>query len=204
MALIAETYHGLDMIDAITKQWPTILQEAKSAHRKRKEKSGEFGTKTHEAIEQLINNAIEKTKGYIKRHKVNEKKAIQNFIDWALNNNVKFLASEKHIYSEKLWLGGIVDFICEIDGKVWIGDIKTSKSGIYPENFWQCAGYDIMLKEMGVPCTENVKGYLIVNLKETGEILEKRSISNEENIRGFLACLDIYRIQEKIKNQITS
>lgn len=177
-----------------------VLEEARTAHCKRKEKAGEWGTKTHEKISELIENAIRISGGEIKDFVKSEEKPIQNFIDWAVENKVKFLETEKNIYSERLWIGGIVDFVCEIDGKVWIGDIKTSGSGIYVEHFWQCAGYDLMLKDMGL--YPEVAGYLILNLKESGEILEKRSISNGDNTKAFLACLEIYRVKEKIKNQV--
>jgi hypothetical protein len=171
-----------------------LLEEAKSAHSKRKEKAGEWGTGTHAEVERYITDKIagKVSAGYSKR--------IKNFIDWSEKNKVKFLETEKNIYSEKLFIGGIVDFVCEIDGKIWIGDIKTSNSGIYPENFWQCAGYDLMLIEMGLYPV--IGGYLILNIKENGEFNEKRSVSLSENQEAFLSCLKIYRIQEKLKNII--
>lgn len=173
-----------------------VLKDARVAHCKKKEKAGDFGTKTHAEIEKMINDAISENDGYIRGITV-EDKPIINFFKWATENKVKFLASEKNIYSEKLFIGGIVDFICEIDSKVWIGDIKTSKSGIYPENFAQIAGYDLMLKEMKE--FDNAIGYLVLNLKEDGEMNEKRSIDNEGNTKFFINCLEIYRQLEKLK-----
>ena len=184
--LEAETGTVLDNLS----QW---IEEARKAHCKRKTDAGDWGTKMHELVEKNI-------KGEEQEIPETHKKSFENFLEWVEKNKVKFLESEKNIYSEKLWLGGIVDFVCEIDGEVWIGDIKTAKSGIYPEHFWQCAGYQLMLQEMGL--YPNVKGYIILNLKQDGKVLEKRSISNGDNTKAFLACLDIYRIKEKIKNQI--
>jgi hypothetical protein len=184
-------------LKALETEWPRILLEAKSAHRKRKEKAGDWGTKLHEEVERFINNRI-LTDGRAKDITKYEDK-IKDFITWTNANKVKFLATEKNVYSEKYFLGGIVDFICEIDGKVWIGDIKTSKSGIYPENFAQCAGYQLMLQEMGL--YPDIAGYIIVNIKENGEFQEKRSISNGNNTKFFLACLEIYRQQERLKQQ---
>ena len=192
-----------------TKSWKWLketiektFEEARKAHTKRKEKSGDYGTKVHEGIELVILRAIQDNKGYIKKKEKSDEKSVQNFIDWAVSNKVKFLDTEKNVYSEKLFLGGIIDLVCEIDGKVWIGDIKTSKSGIYPENFAQIAGYQLMLQEMGL--YPDIAGYIVINLKETGEILEKRSISNGDNTKFFLACLEIYRQQERLKNNITN
>lgn len=175
-----------------------VFEEARKAHTRRKKEAGDYGTKTHEEIENLVLNAIKNNNGIVTG--TSDNKSIQNFIDWSTENKVKFLESEKNIYSERLWIGGIVDLVVEIGGQVWIGDIKTSGSGIYAEHLWQCAGYHLMLNDMNL--YPNISGYLILNLKENGEVLEKRSTSNEENKKAFLACLDIYRIQEKIKNQV--
>lgn len=172
--------------------WSSLFQEARIAHRKKKEKAGDWGTEIHKEIENYIKAKIEG-----KDYDYPEK--IKSFVEWVEKNKVIFIESEKNIYSEKLWIGGIVDFVCEIDGQRWIGDIKISKSGIYPEHFWQTAGYDLMLQDMGEP---EADGYIILNLKENGEFLEKRSVSNSDNIKAFKSCLNIYRIKEKIKNNI--
>lgn len=174
------------------------LEAAKTAHRIKKEKAADLGTETHALIETLIKDAISKTSGVIGLTE-HENKQVKHFLDWSKENKVKFLESEVHIYSKELWVGGICDIVCEIDGQVWIGDIKTS-SNIYPEHFFQCAGYDICLKEMKM--YENVAGYVILNLTKTGQFKEKRSASNGDNIKAFRAALDLYRIQEKIKNII--
>ena len=176
-----------------------ILEEAKSAHRKKKEKAGDWGTEMHAWVESCINSKINNTEQPgLPTDKFQEVNA-NNFIKWAEDNKVKFIATERKVFSEKHFLGGIVDIICEIDGEVWLADIKTS-SGIYFEAFWQMAGYQIMLEEMGFD--KPIKGYIVLNLKKNGGFEEKRSISNEENKEGFLSCVKIYRIQEKIKNQI--
>jgi hypothetical protein len=175
-----------------------ILREARTAHRKKKEEAGTKGTDVHAIIENMIKFAIKEREGIIDCSIEHENKQVENFVEWALKNKVKFLESEKQLYSKELWIAGTCDFICKIDGKVWLGDIKTS-SGIYPEYFAQCAGYQIMIDENKL---YEIVGHIIVNLKKTGEFEEKRSISLEDYKRFFLAALDIYRVQEKIKGQI--
>ena len=180
-------------------EWEILLDEARKAHTKKKEKAGSYGTKTHEAISKIIQLAIDESDGVI-GEVLTEDKSIQNFVDWAVKNNVRFLETEKNVYSGKWHFAGICDMIIEIDNRIWIADIKTAKSGIYSENFWQVSGYHILLEDMGL--YPNVKGYLILNLKENGEVNEKRSISIEENKQAFFSCLNIYRTLEKIKKNI--
>lgn len=175
------------------------LEEARNAHRVKKEKAGEQGTDVHSEVESLLKRIIEANGGIVGPDEVSDKPQITHFLNWARDNKVKFLESEKHIYSRHLFVGGIVDIVCEIDGQTWLVDIKTG-SGIYPEHFWQMAGYQFMLQEMELH--PNITGYIVLNLKKDGSFEEKRSISNLINQNAFMACLEIYRIQEKIKNQI--
>ncbi len=182
--------------EAFDEKYP-IYKQARLSHRRKKEEAGQKGTDVHAEIEKLIKEAIEKFGGVIGEYHP-ENKQVDNFISWATKNEVKFLESEKRLYSEKLFVAGTCDFICEIEGKVWLGDIKTS-SGIWPENFAQMAGYEIMITEMGL---YKISGHIVINLKKNGEFEEKRSVSLEDYKKFFLACLDIYRVQEKIKGQI--
>lgn len=180
-----------------------LLKEAKTAHRKKKEEAGQKGTDVHTMIEDWIALAIKSNGGVFEGEmpivEDAEAKQLAHFWNWAVSNKVKFLESEKTLYSKKYFLGGIVDILCEIDGEVWIADIKTG-SGIYPEHFAQMAGYELMLNEMGYDKT--IKGHIVLNLKKDGKFEEKRSVSTEDAKDFFLACVQVYRLQEKFNNVI--
>jgi hypothetical protein len=163
----------------------SLFKEARVAHRKKKETAGDFGTIVHEAVEKWI-----KTGEFTETEDKKINTAIKNFIVWASNNKVKFLLSEQPLVSETHWLGGIVDFVCEIGGKLYVGDLKTS-SGIYPEYFWQTSGYQIMLEEMGL--YKDFHGHIIVNCKKNGEIEVKENYDLGNNKETFLACLKIFK-----------
>lgn len=176
------------------------LDEAKVAHAKRKTDAGNWGTNTHENINLMISKDLAGVEYLLEQQP--KDKSSELFLDWVKKNNVKMLMTEKNIYSESLFIGGIVDFVCEIDGQKWIGDIKTSGSGIYAEHFFQCAGYQLMLEDMNLFTDSDITGYIILNIKENGEFLEKRDVSKKENKKIFLNCLEIYRQQEKLKSNI--
>lgn len=173
-----------------------IYKEAKSAYKKKRDSAGNVGTMSHKLIESYIKSSTEPVFG---QGDDIVKKIFENFKNWSVTNKVKFLESEKNVYSRELWIGGICDFVCEIDGKIYIGDVKTS-SGIYPENFWQTSAYQYCLKEMGL--YDNITGHIIVNCRKDGSFDEKRSISYNEGIEAFKACLTIYKISKKFSNQI--
>jgi hypothetical protein len=176
-----------------------LLKEAKTAHRRKKEEAGQKGTDIHSEVEKLVASVIGAWGGIIDKDTKSEFPQVQHFINWAVENKVKFLETEKGLYSKSLFLGGIVDLLFEIEGEVWVGDIKTG-SGIYPEHFAQMAGYELMLKEMGFD--REIKGHIVLNLKKDGTFQEKRSVSTEDAKNFFLACVSVYRLQEKFNNQI--
>jgi hypothetical protein len=169
-----------------------LLLEARKAHCQKRDKAADIGTLAHKQIEKWIKKeAPEPVSEQVK-------KMVDNFIDWATKNKVKFLASERQVYSEKYFFCGTYDFLCEIDNKIWLGDIKTS-SGIYPEMFFQTAGYQICEEEMKPEL--KIDGHLIVNLKKDGTIQEKRSVSNQTNKEAFLAALTLYRALESVRGR---
>jgi hypothetical protein len=183
-------------LDKIKSEFPLWLADAKSAHRKKKEDAGAKGTDIHAVVEGLIKESM-KTSGYIDYK--GEESQVLHFVNWALENKVKFLASEERIYSKEWWVGGTCDFLCEIDGNLWLGDIKTS-SGIYPEHFFQTAAYQKMYEEMGLHL--NFAGNVILLLRKDGTFEEKRSVSNVDNLKAFEAALTLYRVIEKINKTV--
>ncbi len=184
---------------------PEVLELAKNAHRAKKEEAGGLGTDVHKECELLITSSLEGNKGVFTDDLKHENPQVQHFIDWAIQNKVKFIATEEKVFSRDLFVAGTIDFICEIDGNVWLGDIKTA-SGIYPEFFFQTAGYQKLNEDMvenedgGFPV--NIKGHVITCLTKTGEFIEKRSISNKENLEAFLAALTLYRVTQKLNGTI--
>lgn len=181
------------MIMISDKELEELLEEARTAHTRKKEKAGDWGSELHEKLEMLVKDAIQNTGGIIEVNEA-EDKSIQNFLDWAKGK--RFIESEKNLYSEKHWIGGIVDLVFEHEGKIFVGDIKTS-SGIYPEMFLQCAGYQIMLEEMG----HKIDGYEIVNLKKNGQIETSRSYGTERNKEAFLSALNLYVTLQDLKKE---
>jgi len=166
-----------------------ILDVAKTAHRKKKEKAGDWGTGVHKAIEE-----------WIKEKKMPELdfeglKGFMRFMFWAEKEQVKFIESEKHIYSKELWIGGIVDLVIEIKGKKYIADIKTS-SGIYNEAFFQMGAYHLCLEEMGV---KDIEGYLVINLKKDGTMDMKMATDLDLNKQAFKNALGLYKIINSLK-----
>jgi CRISPR/Cas system-associated exonuclease Cas4 (RecB family) len=173
--------------------WKATLEEAKCAHSDIAEEAAGRGTEIHKGIESYINLMISDQDGQAMQMNGEKDKAVQKFIDWAFANKIKFLESEKRMYSEKMWTAGTVDLVFEKDGKRYIGDIKTYAKIWDRVPFFQMAGYALMLEEMG----EKIDGSCIINItKDTNELTEKWSYNMTEDKKSFLAALQIYNTKD--------
>lgn len=166
-----------------------LIEEAKNAHRKKKEAAGESGTDLHALAEGYIRLCIDSNDG--KPHAVCPA-GLEQFRDWAITHSVKFLATEKRMYSKTWWIAGTADIIFEKDGKKYIGDIKTYKKIWDRVPFFQCAGYANMYEEM-TGGKETISGYCVLRLSKDGSFEEKWSFDIEGDTKAFFACVELYR-----------
>mgnify|MGYP001619811504 FL=1 len=167
-----------------------LLEKARFAHRKKKEKAGDWGTIVHKAIEEWIKTETEP------KLENEQQLVFDKFKEWVKENKIEFLESEKHVWSRNLWIGGITDGIMKMDGKKYVFDVKTS-SAIYNEFFFQMAAYQMCLEEMGEH--EDIEGYVVINLKKDGSIDFKRAYNMEVNRNAFLAALSLHKIMATLQ-----
>ena len=166
------------------------LEEAKNAHRKKKEDAGEKGTDLHALAEGYIGLCIQENEG-LPMETCPE--GIERLRDWAKANNIKFLASEKRLFSKTWWIAGTCDIVFEQKGKKFIGDIKTYAKIWDRVPFFQAAGYASMLEEMGEKGDEPIAGYCILRLSKDGSFEEKWSYDTIGDTKAFFACVELYR-----------
>lgn len=200
-----------------------ILDEAKKAPNQRFKDAGISGTEIHEKIEELIKSWILSNNGYPYKDMQSLYPQIQNFINWALNNKVKFLYSEEPLYSKEWMNCGTVDFICEIDGKILIGDIKTNGdkrryewdskknsydftkpvSDIHIPALWQTACYGKMATEDGArKLIDSFDGVVVVNIKKSGEFDEKLDVRYNYNTKELVDAFDcVIRLYQFFRRQ---
>ena len=163
-----------------------VLEEARKAHTRKKEKGATAGTSLHTWIEQYIKDASIK----LPEDEITNAQ-VKQFLVWEFKNKVKFLESEKVMYSEKMWLGGTCDVVAEIDGKKYVVDFKTQAKMWDKTPHLQTAAYLMMLEEMG---QKDFHGSLILLLPKGGKLEEHYDFDLETNKKGFMAALELYRI----------
>lgn len=122
--------------------WLKLGDKAYKAHMTSLNKSKDKGTDLHAELERFVKDHMGGSVGSYAPQ-------IQPFIDWTEKNVKRFLLSEKHVFSERMWTGGIVDCVAELnDGQYVILDFKSAKEA-YPSMFLQVAGYATQLAENG-------------------------------------------------------
>lgn len=187
--------HQMDVGVGVPPKTVTVTEEelenARKAFAIKRDKAADQGTSVHAEIEQYI------------KCKMNgldwgtDNEQVKHFISWADKYKVEFIASEEQVYSEKLFVAGTYDFACIIDGRKYLGDLKTA-NGLYPEYFYQCAAYRMMAEEMG---QTDFKGSILVRIGRDGKFDEDQDViiseGYDEEKDAFLSALNLYRITQR-------
>ena len=169
------------------------ILEASKQHRVFKKKAADIGTLIHEWCSNWILG---------KKPKMPEDEKVVNgitaFLKFQKEHKLKWLESERYIYSKKHNYAGILDAIAKEGKKLVLVDFKSS-NGIYEEMYFQVAGYQIAWEE---EMNKKIDKRIIVRFgKEDGEFEIKELDEDDKDKRVFLACLDIKRrMKELSKN----
>jgi hypothetical protein len=95
-------------------------------------KAAEEGTQVHEMVEEYLNgnelNFLDKN-GY-PQYNPNIWQMFLRFVEFWETYKPKLIETEVHLFSDELKVAGTCDLVCEIEDKLWVLDIKTSKSYI--------------------------------------------------------------------------
>ncbi len=186
-----------------------IWEKARRNHTDYRDYAGKVGTILHNWVEEYINwktgNVNYKTgeKQTKPPLPVNKKlrKSCRKFLKWVKDHKVKFHVSEQVVFSLKYQYCGTTDFICTIDGKRYIGDLKTSK-GIYASQVMQASAYR-QAREEEYP-KEKYHGQVIVRIGREDGLLEIGYCRGKKDhimhLKGFLLALGLSDQMEKIEN----
>lgn len=179
-----------------------LSKEAPQMWRVRRDSAGDIGTLIHAWIESYIKYKLGKEEKPELPENQLMHESVLKFLQWEKDTGITFTDTERKIYSLKHNIAGTCDFLYVTkEGKLGIGDIKTSK-GIYNSFFYQVAAYRYMLEEerayiegkTAIPYEEMT----IVRVgKDDGKLEVKHVSDYHEYAKGFLACSIIYRLNKK-------
>lgn len=115
---------------------------AQDLHAQRKQEAADLGTIIHDWCEQYIKFKL-KIKGYTMPEMPEDTSAqvgVSAFLDWEKEHKVKFVSSERVIYSRKHDYIGKMDIEAYVDGDLCLVDLKSS-NGLYNTVRMQTAAY---------------------------------------------------------------
>jgi len=171
-----------------------IAETAKKAHVGASQNAKDIGTLCHQWLEDYIAGKNPPDPVHPAINAVSKQ-----FLKWEKENpTLEILESERPIYSLKHNYAGTMDFIFKLDGKVYLGDFKTS-TGIWDENWYQVAAYRMAFQEENPDF--KIDGQMIFRFdKENVDGIEV-AISQPDDYKkdkeAFLSALQIYKRQKE-------
>lgn len=117
---------------------------------KYRDETAVIGTLAHEMIQEYLGGPKWDRAAYNAHQLDAAENAALSFYEWEKRLGAKLVTKhiELGLVSEKNRYGGTIDWYGEIDGEMWLVDLKTCK-GLWPEHTYQIAAYHELLIENG-------------------------------------------------------
>ena len=117
-------------------------------------KAGEEGTQVHELVEEYLEGKEVSFLNQFNNPQYNPDVWMMflRFVEFWETYKPKLIETEVHLFSDEYEVAGTCDLICEIDGKLWLLDVKTSnmmhstyelQTSIYGQCYKECYGKEI-------------------------------------------------------------
>lgn len=167
----------------------THIEEATRQHAVAKDAAATSGTMTHEWIEKYIQHKIAGGEMPEMPAQKEVQIGVSAFLDWEKAHKVKFISSERMVYSKKNDYIGTMDIEAKVDGELCVVDIKTSNA-LYNTVMLQTAAY---LKADEEETGKKYKGRWALRLaKETEEEYIDRMNSKGKDVGEYRAFEAVY------------
>lgn len=165
------------------------------------QKAAEVGTLVHAMAEDRVQgrDAWERfaASGLDEEDAQKARNGFQAFEDWACMTKLEIIHTEVPMVSEALMCGGTLDWIGRLDGKLVLGDFKTS-SAVYTEHLVQVSAYRAMWNETH-PDEQLEGGIHILQFgKEAGDFAHH----HYPDLSDAFALFKLYRCAYKVDQEL--
>lgn len=183
---------------------------ATKLHQVRVEQAAEKGTQVHALAELWIKSSPKERKAIKLPADEDVRNGFMAFLSWVDEHKVKFLYSERLIFSKKHRYTGTLDCMFTMGEEKHmvrhLGDFKTS-SGVYPEMIFQVTAYEnaVLEEEMATPLKKRSRDamlpfgdkYIMRFDKKTGEF-EAYCIPAENHKDDFSAFVGLLTAKKRL------
>lgn len=156
------------------------------------------GACAHEMIQEVLGGPAVDLSKYSGEEIEAARNALAKFKEWLTEHEMETQAIEMQLVSERYRVGGTIDWLGRLDGKMTLADIKTS-GRIYEEHIIQVAAYKKMLEEAGY----EVEGVRILRFSRDDDDNQRdMGLSDRQLSFGweiFLHLRNIYDLKQNIK-----
>jgi hypothetical protein len=126
--------------------------------------------------------------------------AYAQYLMWKKQTRLVIVASEVALVSERYQFGGTLDFVCEIEGQLCLGDFKTS-SAVYPEMLLQLAAYRELWNENKPETPITGPSHLLRISKENADFAHHSYGDLSEAWTMFLHLRAVHDLRAKLKKR---
>lgn len=201
--------------DYLKKKLPVIteedLQVAAVEHERLRDAGAGTGTEAHALVEAYLKGQPVHPEGL--KNSDEAMNAFNAFQQWFEQARPKVINVEEVIYSVQYGYAGTYDCMLEIDGKVYLCDLKTTNAsrrapnGVYAENFIQLGAYAAAHDEQrmfedtnGGTKLRQVEGLMVISAKKNGKLdivtNEDVGLEVDECAQMFLRIHDIFKFMD--------
>lgn len=158
-----------------------VLKKAEQAHITKRDKGADTGTIVHELVERYLSG--ESITPVDTGGSLEVAAALVGFIKWHRTSKPKTIAVEQIVYSHARDYAGTFDSILEINGKVYLCDLKTTNAsrdapqGVYADYFIQLGAYLYAYEEQrqyelahGGTKLVQIDDLMIISCKKDGKV----------------------------------
>lgn len=155
------------------------LKEAANEYKNRRDAGAGTGTEAHALVEAFL-KGVDTPEG---KHSPEALNAFNAFKEWFGKTSPKVINVEEVIYSQTFKFAGTYDCMLEIDGRVYLCDLKTTNvsrkapNGVYAENFVQLGAYALAHEEQrayeeanGGTNLVKIDGLMVISAKKNGKL----------------------------------
>ena len=205
------------VVDYLAPKLPVItekdLEEGRTAYARLRDKGASTGSEAHELVELYLKAKIEDKEFKPGTASPEALNAFNAFVEWFNQAKPSIVGVEEVVYSESHKYAGTYDCMLEVDGKIFLCDLKTTNAskqapkGVYPEHFLQLGAYALAHEEQRLYEEANggtdllkIDDLMVISAKKNGKLdiitASELSLQVEECGNMFKRVVNIHNFVE--------
>ena len=194
--------YAVDNWDALTEDKPSVrLKTLENAHYADRDAAGKRGTEVHKLADKLANGIKVAVPDELAGH-------VESYVKFLDEFDPRVILAEASVVALTKWpYAGTLDLIARFPSldQVLLCDVKTARSGVFPDNGLQMAAYRYCTHYLGhhgeLQPMPQVDGCAVIHVRADGYSLVPVEAGPQEH-RFFLYCRELWRWHNDISKRV--